>query len=156
MNPNTLLADPSAIAIDKFISNADSITIVAHSIQQSALCPLCGLSSDSLKAHYIRRLADLPWHNVAIRLELKARKFRCRNSLCPKKVFCERLRRVVSPYARRTIRLTDALTVLAFALGGRGAVRTIGKLPISAIGKDTLLNLARVIRQKLQLRQRHR
>ena len=143
MNPNTLLADPSAIAIDKFISNANSITIVAHSIQQSALCPLCGLSSDSLKAHYIRRLADLPWHNVAIRLELKARKFRCRNSLCPKKVFCERLRQVVSPYARRTIRLTDALTVLAFALGGRGAVRTIEKLPISAIGKDTLLNLVR-------------
>lgn len=143
MNPNALLADPSAIAIDKFISNADSITIVAHSIQQSALCPLCGLSSDSLKAHYIRRLADLPWHNVAICLELKARKFRCRNSLCPKKVFCERFRQVVSPYARRTIRLTDALTVLAFALGGRGAVRTIEKLPISTIGKDTLLNLVR-------------
>ncbi len=143
MNPNALLADPCAMAIDKFVSNTDSITIVAHSIQQSAVCPLCGLSSTNLKGHYIRRITDLPWQGVPVRLEFTVRKFRCRNTLCPQKVFCERLPQVVFPNARRTVRLTDALTALAFALGGRGGARTIKKLSFSALGKDTLLNLVR-------------
>jgi len=143
MNPNALLADPSAMAIDKFVSNADSITILAHSIQQSAVCPSCSLSSASLKGHYIRRIADLPWQGVAVRLEFTTRKFRCRNTFCRQKVFCERVPQVVAPFARRTVRLNDALTILAFALGGRGAARTADRLTFSAIGKDTLLNLMR-------------
>lgn len=80
---------------------------------------------------------------MAVRLEFKARKFSCSNRLCPQKVFCERLPLVAEPYARRTVRLTDTLTALAFALGGRGGGRTIEKLSFSAIGKDTLLKLLR-------------
>lgn len=143
MNPNTLLADPAAIAIDKFVSLDDSIFIVAHSIQASAACPSCGTDSNSLKGHYLRRLADLPWHNVTIRLELKVRKFRCRHRVCAKKVFGERLPSVAAVYARRTKRLTDALTLLAFALGGRGAARVAEQMNLSPVGKDTLLKLLR-------------
>jgi len=81
MNANTLLADPSAIAIDKFVPHDDSITIVVRSIQPTADCPECHQPSSSLKARYLRRFDDLPWHNVPIRIELHARKFRCRNGL---------------------------------------------------------------------------
>jgi len=143
MNVNTLLADPAALVIDKFISEDDSITVIARSTQTVAACPSCGQISSNLKSHYFRRLADLPWHNVTVRLQLRLRKLRCRNLLCSQKVFCERLPNVADVYARRTKRLTDALTVLAFALGGRGAARTIEKLSFSALGKDTLLNLVR-------------
>lgn len=143
MNVNTLLADPAALAIDKFISENDSITVIARSTQAAAACPSCGQISSNLKSHYLRRLADLPWHNVTVRLQLRLRKLRCRNSLCSQKVFCERLPNVADVYARRTKRLTNALTILAFALGGRGAARATERLTFSAIGKDTLLRLVR-------------
>ena len=143
MNVNTLLADPAALAIDKFISENDLIIVIARSTQAVAPCPSCGQISSNLKSHYFRWLADLPWHNVRVRLQLRLRKLRCRNSLCSQKVFCERLPNVADVYARRTKRLTDALTLLAFALGGRGAARATERLTFSAIGKDTLLDLMR-------------
>ncbi len=142
MNQTTLLADPSAIEIDEFVSNDDSITIRVHSRQPKADCPRCRQPSGSLKGRYVRRLADLPWHNVAVGLELHTRKFRCRNALCRQKVFCERLPQVAASYARRTMRLNEAITLLAFALGGRNGSRTASQLHLSA-SKDTLLRMIR-------------
>lgn len=142
MNISTLLADPTAIGLEGFISNADSITMVVRSFQKSARCPLCNAPSGSLHGNYVRRVADLPWHGVAVRLKLKTRKFRCRNELCLRKVFCERLPKVTAAYARKTVRLDSAMTLLAFALGGEAGMRTaIGlSLPVSG---DTLLRRIR-------------
>ena len=142
MNQTTLLADPSAIEIDAFVSNQDSITIRVHSTQPKADCPSCHQPSGSMKCRYIRRLADLPWHDVAVSLELHTRKFRCRNALCGQKVFCERLPQVAAGYARRTRRFNEAITLLAFALGGRNGSRTANRLHLPA-SKDTLLRTIR-------------
>lgn len=142
MNANTLLADPTAIEIERFVSDNDSILIVVRTIQPAACCPQCNTPSSSLKTRYIRRLADLPWHNVAVRLELNVRKFRCRNRLCSQKVFCERLPEVVAPFARRTVRLAKIVELLAFALGARAAAKTTTKLQF-AVGKDVFLRAMR-------------
>ena len=80
---------------------------------------------------------------MTVRLQLRLRKLPCRNWLCSQKVFSERLPNVADVYARRTKRLTDALTILAFALGGRGAARATEQLSFSPLGKDTLLKLVR-------------
>jgi transposase len=95
-----------------------------------------------LHSRSTRRVADLPWHGVTARLELHMRKFRCRNELCPQKVFCERLPKVVAAYARRTLRLDAALTLIAFALGGEAGARTSRGLKLSVSG-DTLLRRIR-------------
>lgn len=122
MNANALLADPNAIEIEKFVSLDDKILIVVRTTQNTANCLKCGEPSSSLKTCYIRQLVDLPWHGISVCLELQTRKFRCRNELCIQKVFCERLPKVAAAYARRTVRLNETLTLLAFALGG-AAVR---------------------------------
>lgn len=142
MNANTLLADPNAIAIEKFVPHGEAITIIVHPIQPTADCPLCGQPSSSLKARYLRRFDDLPWHGVPVRIELHARKFRCRNVLCPRKVFCERLPQVVAPFARHTLRLAQAFELLAFALGARAAARTATGLGLR-VGKDVCLRAMR-------------
>jgi transposase len=142
MNANTLLADPAAIEIEKFVSRNAAITIVVRPIQPTADCPQCRQPSSSLKTRYLRRLADLPWHNVPIQIELHARKFRCRNELCSRRVFCERLPQVVAPFARRTVRLAQAVDLLAFALGARPAARTMARLGLR-IGKDICLRAMR-------------
>ena len=143
MDVSTLLADPHAIGLECFISNADSITMVIRSSRSSVGCPLCSDLSSSLHSNYVRRIADLPWHGVKVRLRLHTRKFRCRNELCPRKVFCERLPKVAAAYARKTVRLNSAMTLLAFALGGEAGARTASGLGLTVSG-DTLLRRIRV------------
>jgi transposase len=79
---------------------------------------------------------------VAIKLQLHSRKFRCQNPLCLQKVFCERLPKVVAVYARKTVRLNQALTLLAFALGGQAGARTACQLNLQVSG-DSLLRRIR-------------
>jgi len=142
MDANTLLADPTVVEIEKFVSRTDSILIVAKTVQPTARCPQCDVPSNSLKTWYQRKIDDLPWHNVSVSLELHTRKFRCRNELCSRKVFCERLPKLVEPFARRTVRLANAIEFLAFALGARGAARTARKLSFP-VGKDVCLRAMR-------------
>jgi transposase len=51
----------------------------------------------------------------AVRLELHVCRFFCSNLECARRIFTERLPSAVAPYARRTRRLTDVLTLIGFA-----------------------------------------
>ena len=135
-------ADPAAINIRYFVSEPQSIRVVAQAVQPQALCPKCQHPSTSLHSHYQRSIADLPWHGVTVSIQLQTRKFRCRNELCLQKVFCERLPKVALAYARKTVRLNAALTLLAFALGGEAGARTASGLSLRVSG-DTLLRRIR-------------
>jgi transposase len=97
-----------------------------------------------LRVHsrYLRRVADLPWHGVSVRLELHTRRFRCLNSLCPQRIFCERLPRVVAHYARKTVRLNAALELIGFAVGGEAGARLARELGLD-VSPDTLLRRLR-------------
>ena len=142
MDLTTLLADPAAISLVAFVSHENAITIVVHASQTKSACPLCGQYSASLHSNYVRNVSDLPWHGVAVNLELHTRKFRCRNELCKRKIFCERLPNVVAVMARKTSRLNSVLTFLAFAVGGSMGARTAQKLNIQISG-DSLLRRIR-------------
>jgi transposase len=142
MDITTLVADPAAINIRYFISEPQSITVVVQTVQPQAHCPKCRHPSSSLHSHYQRTVADLPWHGVSVSLQLQTRKFRCRNELCVQKVFCERLPKVVDAYARQSVRLNAALTLLSFALGGEAGARAAAGLNLRVSG-DTLLRRIR-------------
>src|SRR6266853_4509537 len=116
MEINTLLADPRAICLKMIISHPQSVTLVVKAMRENAPYPQCGLPSRSIHSHYTRTVADLPWHGITVKLELQTRRFRCRNSLCARSVFCERLPAAVAHYGRQTVRLNEALTFLGFAL----------------------------------------
>jgi transposase len=90
----------------------------------------------------VRRAADLPWHGVSVMLELHARRFCCQNSMCPQRIFCERLPRVVSHYSRQTVRLNVALELLGFAIGGEAGARLAQQLGLT-VSPDTLLRRLR-------------
>ncbi len=142
MQVSTLSADPEAIRIDSFVSNSDSITVVAQTSKAFGICPVCCLPSQALHSNYLRRLSDLPWHGVTIRIHLNTRKFRCRNDLCRRKVFCERLPKVVESYGRKTIRLQELFGILAFALGGEAGSRMAREIGLKISG-DSLLRCIR-------------
>jgi transposase len=109
-----------------------------------ASCPVCGQTSGSVHSSYTRRLTDLPWSDRPVHLVVLARRFRCRRSDCPRRVFCERLPAVTAAYGRRTHRLVEALQALGLALGGRPAARLAVKLH-TPTSRMTFLRLVRAL-----------
>jgi len=150
MDANTILANPEIIRLEGFVSESDVITVIVHSRQKQPCCPSCNEPSKSFHSHYRRSVSDLPWHDIAVRIQLNTRKFRCRNEVCRQKIFCERLPDVVEVYARKTKRLDGALTWLAFALGGEPGARTAERLRMKTSG-DTLLRMIRRSARKKSL-----
>jgi hypothetical protein len=76
----------------------------------------------------------------AVRLELHLRGFFCHHPQCQRQIFAERLPKVVAPYARRTLRLHDLLTLVGFAAGGEAGRKLAEGMKLSS-SPDTLLRL---------------
>lgn len=142
MQPAHLLADPTSIRLEKIVQLDSSLILVVSATRALAECPRCHHPSTRVHSYYTRSPADLPWHGVAIKLELRTRRFRCRNSLCTKRVFCERLPKVVTYYGRKTVRLDDTLRLIGLLLGGEAGARATLKLAITT-SPDTLLRRVR-------------
>lgn len=142
MQISSLLADPEAISLEKIIQHPSSLTLVVRATRTQAECARCHRPSARVHSYYSRSVADLPWHGVAVKLELRTRRFRCKNSLCTKRIFCERLPRVVAHYARKTVRMDEALELIGFLLGGEAGSRAAVKLSMAS-SPDTLLRRVR-------------
>lgn len=142
MPTSHLLADPTAIRLEKITQHPGSLTLVVRTTRPQAECPRCHRPSSRVHSYYTRTVADLPWHDVAVKLELRTRRLRCRNSLCTKRVFCERLPRVVAAYGRKTVRMEQALEFIGFLLGGEAGSRAALKLAMRT-SPDTLLRRVR-------------
>lgn len=93
-------------------------------------CPLCLESSDSIHCHYCRTLSDVPCVGRRVQLRVTVRKFTCRNPLCPRKVFAERIPTFVKPWARMTIRYDQQITSIGLATCGKGGARLAARLGI--------------------------
>jgi transposase len=142
MRPQHLLADPEAIRLEQIIQHPSSLTLVVRATRAQAECPRCHHPSSRLHSYYTRHIADLPWHGVAVGLELRTRRFRCKNSLCTKRVFCERLPRVVAHYGRKTVRMEEALRLIGLLLGGEAGSRATRGLAMKT-SADSLLRRVR-------------
>ena len=114
------------------------ITLRVQSTQTSAPCPLCATPARRIHSAYGRTLADLPWAQYRVCLQLRVRKWFCRNRACPRRIFTERLPTVAAPWARRTRRLAQRLVALGVALGGRAGVH-LGHAWDLAVSRHTLL-----------------
>jgi transposase len=144
MAPLNLLPDPTQL---EFISltvdhETKKITVLAASRETEAACPLCQQNSHRVHSRYRRQWSDLPMCGQSLQWVIEVRRFRCENPDCMRKIFCERLPTCASASARRTVRVAQVLTAIAFALGGRAGARLVENLSIS-ISHDTLLRLIR-------------
>ncbi len=137
--PDTITRDLDTCDVD---DTAAQITLAVRSTQAMALCPLCTTPAQRIHSHYERTLADLPWAAYHVRLQLRVRKWFCRNRQCPRRIFTERLPTVAAPWARRTLRLVQRLVDLGVALGGKAGVR-LGQRWDLAVSRNTLLRLLR-------------
>src|SRR5882724_5723527 len=121
---------------------AAHITLLVRSTQTRVPCPLCATPARRIHSRYTRTLADLPWADYRVRLQLRVRKWFCRNRSCRRRIFTERLPAVAAPWARRTLRLAQRFVDLGMALGGKAGVRLSHQWGL-AVSRNTLLRLLR-------------
>ena len=105
-------------------------------------CPSCAALSSRVHGYYTRTVADLPWAGVPVLLQLSVRRFVCTHSDCPRRTFSEPLPEVVTPSARRSVRLADEQRQLGLQVGGSVAARIAQRqgMPVSPA---TILRLVR-------------
>jgi transposase len=105
-------------------------------------CPSCAALSSRVHGYYTRTVADLPWAGVPVLLQLSVRRFVCTHSDCPRRTFSEPLPQVVTPSARRSVRLADEQRQLGLQVGGSVAARIAQRqgMPVSPA---TILRLVR-------------
>jgi transposase len=118
------------------------ITLRVRSTPVTVPCPLCANPAHRIHSHYERTLADLPWAQYRVRLQLRVRKWFCGNHACHRRIFTERLPTVAAPWARRTLRLAQRLVALGVALGGTAGVR-LGHAWDLVVSRNTVLRLLR-------------
>ena len=94
---------------------AAQMTLQVCSTQTHVPCPLCATPARRIHSRYTRTLADLPWAQYRVRLQLRAHRWFCRQRACPRRIFTERLPTIAAPWARRTLRLAQRLVDLGVA-----------------------------------------
>lgn len=125
------------------VMTPDRLILTAASMEGAVPCSACQQVSARVHSSYVRQISDLPWGVRTVTLRLRVRKFFCDECSCPRKIFAERFDQLVAPYARRTDRLAQRLTTLAFELGGEGGARVAAWLGWDNLSPDTLLRLIR-------------
>ena len=146
MAEQTLLPDPTSLHLLSIETEGNGITIVVRTTSSEARCSLCEHPSTKVHSHYTRLLADLPWMGSAVHLKLDLRRFFCPNPACQRKIFAERLPNVVAPYARRTLRLHDLMTLISFVVGGEAGRKLAESMKLST-SPATLLRLIHVAQE---------
>ena len=133
----SLLPGSSILVLDRVEREADRIRLMVH-VAQEPRCPICDSVSQSGHSSYCRCLQDLPWQGASVQLWITVGRFRCRNSSCPRRIFCERLPHVAQVYGRQTTRASEIVRVIGYVAGGLPGQRLLARLSI-ATSDDTVL-----------------
>ncbi|MBV9226150.1 MAG: ISL3 family transposase [Acidobacteriaceae bacterium] len=136
------MPDATALALDQVQFAPEFITLTVRTTAAAAPCPQCQHESTRVHSRYRRTLSDVPCTGLTLCLKLRLRRFFCQQPYCARRIFAERLPTVAAPYARRTHRLSNALRLIGFALGGEAGARTAAQLGLPT-SPDTLLRTVR-------------
>lgn len=146
MGHRTLVPDADEVVLDQLmVEGRNRLVMVLRPTGAGSVCPECRQASRRIHSRYRRRLSDLPWEGIPVRIELRVRRFFCANQACEQGIFTERLPKTVQRYARRTCRLSASLEKITLALGGAAGSRLAIQLGILASGSTLLRQLRRKV-----------
>lgn len=141
MNLATLFHLPKGARLLRVTLCPDTVMLEATTVARGVRrCPRCQTPSDHFHSAYTRTLAEVPCAARHVTVQLRVRKFRCRNAQCPQHIFAERFPAYVHPWARKTVRRQDELRALGLLAGGRGAKAVAHALGIR-VSDQTILRL---------------
>lgn len=132
--------EPTLRTMGVVVADDGAFVLEVRTVGREVRCPLCHQLSTRVQSRYRRTLADLSAQGVPVRVRVEVRRFRCATHGCVRRIFTERLAPFAVPYARRTTRLTTALTRIGMLTGGEVGARLLPALGLSA-SPTTLLRL---------------
>jgi transposase len=125
------IADIAVLSVDVSI---EIVRVDAQGTATGAVCSGCGSWSTRVHSSYLRFPADVPSAGRRVR------RFRCRNTKCPRRTFAEQIPGLTRRYGQRTERLYSALAAVGLALAGRAGARLAALLGVS-VSRSTVLRL---------------
>ena len=142
-----LLPDSNQLDLESWCLENQILRFQVSAIQSRATCPDCQSKSARIHSRYQRTLADLPCVSFRFQLLWTVRRFFCDNNACQRVTFTEQIRTVADRYARKTQRLKEQQSRMAYETGGEPGMRLSNYVsdPLSA---DTLLRLIRSMPEK--------
>jgi transposase len=120
------------------------VELVIHMTTLQSPCPRCAVVSSHRHSHYLRTALDLPWADYTVNLQLRVRRFRCRNTACSQQIFAERLGSELLRSARRTSRLTQWIQTLAMQATAQSMGRVLPSMAVP-VSPRTLLRLMHAV-----------
>jgi transposase len=147
MPTTPLLPLPVGLEITSISETERELLVRVTSNRISSCCPLCATPSSAVHSSYRRKPLELPCAGRTVRLLLSVRKFFCRVTTCPRKVFTERLPELIEPSSRLTTRLRTLVQAICAAFNAKGGARLGEQLGIH-FTRETFLH-------SLHLRQLH-
>jgi transposase len=124
--------------------NIEIVRVEAQCIAVDAACPGCGAWSTRIHSSYLRFPADVPSAGRSVVIQLRVRRFWCRNTRCPRRTFVEQIAGLTRRYGQRTERLRSTLAAVGLALAGRAGARLAAVLGVS-VSRSTVLRLVNAL-----------
>ncbi|MDV9199207.1 ISL3 family transposase [Streptomyces sp. Wh19] len=131
------IADIAVLSVDV---NIEVVRVDAQCTANGAVCPVCGVWSNRVHGAYLRFPADVPSGGRSVVLQLKVRRFVCRNSGCTRRTFVEQVPGLTRRHSQRTERLRLTLAAVGLALAGRAGARIAHALGVP-VSRSTVLRL---------------
>ncbi|WP_405693370.1 ISL3 family transposase [Streptomyces coelicoflavus] len=135
------IADVAVLSVDL---NIEMVRVDAHCTTAGDVCPGCGAWSTRVHSSYLRFPADVPSAGRSVVLQLRVRRFRCRNTLCSRRTFVDQIPGLTRRHGQRTERLRSTLASVGLALAGRAGARLTAILGVS-VSRSTVLRLIDVL-----------
>ncbi|MPR35335.1 transposase family protein [Salmonirosea aquatica] len=116
--------------------------LITHTTDQQVCCPLCQQVSSRLHGFYYRKPTDLFIGDKQVQLRVRLRRFRCLNSVRPKRTFGQPCPDWLFTFFHRTSLLVHAQRNVAMVLGGKTSARLLIHLHMLT-SHDTLVRIIR-------------
>ncbi|MFF4166362.1 ISL3 family transposase [Streptomyces sp. NPDC001741] len=131
------IADIAVLSVDV---NIAKVRVDVRCTVAGASCPECGAWSAQVHGSYLRFPADVPSAGRSVVLQLRVRRFTCRNAECRRRTFVEQIPGLTRRYSQRTERLRSTLAAIGLALAGRAGAR-LADIVGAPVSRSTVLRL---------------
>ncbi|MER7185106.1 transposase family protein [Streptomyces hyaluromycini] len=131
------IADVAVLSVDV---NVAIVRVDVRCTAAGASCPGCGAWSARVHGSYVRLPADVPSGGRSVVLQLRVRRFTCRNAECGRRTFVEQIPGLTRRNGQRTERLRSTLAAIGLALAGRAGAR-LADIFGAPVSRSTVLRL---------------
>jgi transposase len=133
----------SPLVMEDVADEGERIVVRARTPLDTAVCEVCGASSERVHGYHWRTVADVPVDGRRVVVRVRVRRLVCPTRGC-RHTFREQVPGVLERYQRRTSRLTRQVKAVVEELAGRAGSRLLATLAVGLSRHTALRTLLRI------------